>query len=345
MMRNVVNPELLDPPSPEQLQSFVDPKQKHTLVLRPEDYMRNPGSAFTLNQDIQEVKNIQQNLQKTHEEAQEAKSAYEQEEKKSAVLRKEYVDYVNKVKQMEMMRRQAMMRGGYPSAQGMGGPGKNLMWGASAQAPQHKNSNTGTDNFVIDSSQMEDPAKEFRANFYDKQVGERRPYLANIERAVRKQSMNPFLATSGMRVAQAQSLRQFTPSRPEVPNRESRQIRQGREMSKMRRDMARLNLARCVGLDTLMARSAHCGEQDVAFREGCPEGTPGCEMFQRTMVQPSASRLQQELRREMQMKTLGDSLVPVEEVIPLSGRRYSMSEMTMTQAENQKPKFLGDGLY
>ncbi|EKX42344.1 hypothetical protein GUITHDRAFT_153590, partial [Guillardia theta CCMP2712] len=152
------HPELLDPPSPEQLQSFVDPKQKQPLVLRPEDYMRNPGSAFTLDHDIEEVKKIQQNLQKTHEEAQAAKSTYEKEEQKSAALRKEYVDYVNKVKQMEMMRRQAMVSGAYPSGQGMMGRGKNMMWGAYAQAPQHKNSKAGTDQFIIDSEQMEDPA-------------------------------------------------------------------------------------------------------------------------------------------------------------------------------------------
>ena len=82
-------------------------------------------------------------------QAQAAKSTYEKEEQKSAALRKvmdillfmcsccslthasqEYVDYVNKVKQMEMMRRQAMVSGAYPSGQGMTGRGKNMMWGA-----------------------------------------------------------------------------------------------------------------------------------------------------------------------------------------------------------------------
>ncbi len=56
-------------------------------VLNPVDYARNPGAAFSMTSARKNIKLIQAELSKTHEEAETAKATYEAEEAKSAKLK------------------------------------------------------------------------------------------------------------------------------------------------------------------------------------------------------------------------------------------------------------------
>jgi len=57
------HPELLDPPSPEEVESFVDPAQNlQAPVLNPVYYARNPGAAFAMTSARKNIKIIQAEL-------------------------------------------------------------------------------------------------------------------------------------------------------------------------------------------------------------------------------------------------------------------------------------------
>ena len=75
-----IHPELLDPPSPEDVASFVDPATQNAApVLNPVDYQRNPGAALAMGSARRNIKKIRSELTKTHEEAQAAKAKLEAE--------------------------------------------------------------------------------------------------------------------------------------------------------------------------------------------------------------------------------------------------------------------------
>jgi len=150
------HPELLEPPSPEEVQSFVDPANNLVApVLNPVDYARNPGAAFSMTSARKNIKLIQAELSKTHEEAEAAKATYEAEEAKSAKLKQEFA----------AMARAAQNAGSHnwsPDQDTAVRSSGNLMWSHSAKPPEHKNNAADPEHWKVDTEKMEDPAAEFR---------------------------------------------------------------------------------------------------------------------------------------------------------------------------------------
>jgi len=171
------HPELLDPPSPEEVASFVDPANARAApVLNPVDYQRNPGAAYSMASARSNIKAIQADLSKTHEAAEAAKATYEAEEAKSDKLKSEYQQYEQKMQAMiAQQRAYARMAGNHnwsPDQDTARGNSGNLMWSQNAKPPEHKNTDVDPNKWKIDTDSMEDPAAEFRNNFYNKQQEE-----------------------------------------------------------------------------------------------------------------------------------------------------------------------------
>ncbi len=62
------HPELLDPPSPEEVASFVDPANNYAApVMNPVDYVRSPGATMAMSSARKNIKKIQAELATTHE--------------------------------------------------------------------------------------------------------------------------------------------------------------------------------------------------------------------------------------------------------------------------------------
>jgi len=133
------HPELLDPPSPEEVESFVDPAQNlQAPVLNPVDYARNPGAAFAMTSARKNIKIIQAELAKTHEEAESAKATYEAEEAKSQKLKGDYQQYMQKMQAMMRAQQQRGMSGNHNWSPDMDTAAKNsnnLMWLRKAGRP------------------------------------------------------------------------------------------------------------------------------------------------------------------------------------------------------------------
>ena len=119
------------------------------------------------------IKAIQADLSKTHEAAEAAKATYEAEEAKSDKLKSEYQQYEQKMQAMiAQQRAYARMAGNHnwsPDQDTARGNSGNLMWSQNAKPPEHKNTDVDPNKWKIDTDSMEDPAAEFRNNFYNKQ--------------------------------------------------------------------------------------------------------------------------------------------------------------------------------
>lgn len=355
------HPELLDPPSPEEVASFVDPA--HNLdapVLNPVDYARNPGAAFAMTSARKDIKQIQAALAKTHEDAEAAKATYEAEEAKSTKLKSEYALYVQKMQ--AMMNARNNMAGKHNWSPDMDTAARNsgnLMWSQNAKSPPHENNAVDPNNWKIDTDNMEDPAAEFRKNFYNKQKQEE-AFLAKQmgqyrmmqrQQGRQQQEGSPLMQQSGMMYQQPQqqqqpAMRTFDgqqlrmldapeenmmaereglTSRNNQIAKEASMLRQQREQERLQKDTARLELARARLARASRRQSVFSGQ---GFTEGCPEGTPGCAMRARyARGRREMAPLRHEVREERLMARLGDNMVPVDE------------------ARNQAPKFLGDALY
>jgi len=174
---NRTHPELLDPPSPEEVASFVDPANARAApVLNPVDYKRNPGAAYSMASARNSIKAIQADLAKTHEAAETAKATYEAEEAKSDRLKAEYQKYQQKMRAMAAQQHAySRMAGNHnwsPDQDTAARNSGNLMWSQNAKPPEHKNNEVDPNQWKIDTDNMEDPAAEFRKNFYNKQEEE-----------------------------------------------------------------------------------------------------------------------------------------------------------------------------
>ena len=225
------HPELLDPPSAEEVASFVDPANNLAPpVLNPVDYARNPGAAMAMSSARKDIKRIQADLAKTHEvtaasarararararaaymrgciataragahvahgwvqAAETAKATYEAEEAKSSKLKTEYQQYQQQMQaMMRGQRARANMAGNHnwsPDMDTAARSSGNLMWSQNAKAPEHKNNDADPNHWKIDTENMEDPAAEFRNNFYNRQQ-EEQAFLARQmqERAMQRQ--------------------------------------------------------------------------------------------------------------------------------------------------------------
>jgi len=363
------HPELLDPPSPEEVESFVDPAQNlQAPVLNPVDYARNPGAAFAMTSARKNIKIIQAELAKTHEEAESAKATYEAEEAKSQKLKGDYQQYMQKMQAMMRAQQQRGMSGNHNWSPDMDTAAKNsnnLMWSQESRAPEHKNNAADPNKWKVDTENMEDPAAEFRKNFYDKQK-QQEAFLARQMQEYRtmqgqqegrqEQQASPLMQQSGMmyqqpqqqqpqpqprasmRSVQGQQLRMLDEPQQEMRRmpedsssrngriaHEAYMLRENREHEKLQRDTARLELARSRLERASRRQSVFNGE---GFKEGCPEGTPGCghaAHYARGGRGRVLSR--NEAREERLMARLGDNMVPVD------------------QARDQKPQFIGDDLY
>jgi len=311
------HPELLDPPSPEEVQSFVDPAQNlQAPVLNPVDYARNPGAAFSMTSARKNIKVIQAQLAKTHEEAEAAKATYEAEEAKSQKLKGDYQLYVRKMQ--AMMRAQQQQRGmagnhnWSPEMDTATTNSNNMMWSENSRAPEHKNNAADPNKWKVDTENMEDPAAEFRKNFYDKQK-QQEAFLARQMQEYRamqgqqagrqEEQASPLMQHSGMmyqqpqvqqqqpragmRAVEGEQLRMLDESQQKMRRapedvsssrngriaREAYMLRENHEHEKLQRDTVRLELARSRLERASRRQSVFNGEE---FKEGCPEGTPGC---------------------------------------------------------------------
>eukprot|EP00802_Teleaulax_amphioxeia_P013705 Tamp_13759.p1 GENE.Tamp_13759~~Tamp_13759.p1 ORF type:complete len:489 (+),score=165.18 Tamp_13759:80-1468(+) len=358
------HPELLDPPSAEEVASFVDPANNLAPpVLNPVDYARNPGAAMAMSSARKDIKRIQADLAKTHEAAETAKATYEAEEAKSSKLKTEYQQYQQQMQaMMRGQRARANMAGNHnwsPDMDTAARSSGNLMWSQNAKAPEHKNNDADPNHWKIDTENMEDPAAEFRNNFYNRQQ-EEQAFLARQmqERAMQRQQsgrmqqegspmqqgmmyQQPRPQQAGaMRTVEGQQLRmldepqeEFGAARAGLEERNSRiakeayMLRENRQLEQLQRDTARLALARSRLARASRVQRVFNGDK---FTEGCPEGTPGCgsgARYARGRQGDAAAALSHELNEERMMARMGDTMVPID------------------KARHQKPRFLGDALY
>ncbi len=345
------HPELLDPPSPEEVASFVDPANNYAApVMNPVDYVRSPGATMAMSSARRNIKKIQAELATTHEAAETAKATYEAEEAKSSKLKTEYQQYRQ---QMQAMMRQQRMRAGMAGHHNWSPDmdtaasrtdSRNLMWSANAKAPEHKNNDVDPDHWKIDTEKMEDPAAEFRKNFYNKQ--EEAAFLARQmqEHAMQgqqsgrmQQEGSPLMQQSGMmyqqprepamRTVEGQQLRMLEGPQDEMgmareglEERNSRiakeayMLRENRQLQQLQRDTARLALARSRLAQASRVQRVFTGAK---FAEGCPEGTPGCgraaHFARGRQEEGGGMALTHELDEERVMSRLGDNMVPVDE--------------------------------
>jgi hypothetical protein len=155
------HPELLDPPRPEDIQSFATGESG--AVLKPQDYERTPGAAKTATVTRKAIEKLKADMKKTHKEAEDATAAYEAEKAKAEKMTAEYKQYQQQW--LEMRRRgelQAQAR-----AHGMWDPAQT----PPRPAGDHKAAaDDRAEEFMLDPEASEDPAAEFRKYFYNKQA-------------------------------------------------------------------------------------------------------------------------------------------------------------------------------
>jgi len=315
-------PELLDPPAPEQMKSFRS--RDAAPVFNPVDYQRNPGAVALISSARKKIDNFQDEISKAHEEAEDAKARYEKEQAKTKDLEKDYQAYVQK-----MQAARAAMAGSHnwsPLKDSSGGVKGNGMWSMPANvaqeqakykeayAKEHQGDQAQDSGALQIDTESENAADQFRKQFYTKNLD---PNAQLIQRQ------------AGFKVFRGQNLRQMPSGfRPATARSEERlqseeaAMRESAERANLERDEARLQLARSRLAQA--ERHPRFAMRGRGLVEGCPEGTPGCDRItnlrmshDRRVVDPT----------ERRMMTAGDSMVPVE------------------QAEVQRPKLIGEGLF
>eukprot|EP00287_Rhodomonas_sp_CCMP768_P017034 CAMPEP_0202807626 /NCGR_PEP_ID=MMETSP1389-20130828/305_1 /ASSEMBLY_ACC=CAM_ASM_000865 /TAXON_ID=302021 /ORGANISM="Rhodomonas sp., Strain CCMP768" /LENGTH=404 /DNA_ID=CAMNT_0049477687 /DNA_START=8 /DNA_END=1222 /DNA_ORIENTATION=+ len=283
------HPELLEPPAPEDLQSFVSDDVAGP-VFNPIDYQRSPGAVQGVLSARNSIQQIQEQLSHAHEEAEAAKDKYEEEEHKSNALKQEYAQYMQKMQQAQAMRAAMMRRGmmmGGPQGQGKG------VW-ASAEQVQAAQAEMQRVTAERAAAQQQQEAQELEEGA--------------DESAAQSQE-------SAADAAPLQNLRQtFTaPTQGGGGHlvREEMAIREANEEAALNSDLARLRIAR----RNLAAHQRHPAR---AFRgagvvEGCPEGTPGCiaapSSSSSSSLRPARNQIQDP--QEALVRTAGDDMVPV----------------------------------
>ena len=181
------HPELVNPPDPAELQSFQDPSD-HGAVYNPSDYSRTPGAVETVENSRSSIAALQDQIQASHAEAEEAKQVYEAENAKSQQLQAEYLNYVRSMQQ-------AKRRYGRPYGANQATGGLN-MWAPNARAPDFDNKNAQqptaapqSNEFIIDKD-TPDAAAVYRKQFYAEAANAQptltqvrsRPYIGSFQR-------------------------------------------------------------------------------------------------------------------------------------------------------------------
>lgn len=345
-----IHPELLDPPSPEEVASFVDPATQNAApVLNPVDYQRNPGAALAMGSARRNIKKIRSELTKTHEEAQAAKATYEAEEAKTQRLKTEYAK-MQQQQQAMMRARSAGAHNWSPDMDTAAARSGNLMWSRNAEAPRHENNAVDPNTWKVDTDNMDDPAAEFRNNFYNRQQ-EEQAFLARMAQQQQQalhlhmrygpRAESPLMAREqgggnkmaqehpARRTAWGQQLRILNAPGAAEDGRAAADARLAKEAYRMRvhneevklkSDMLRLQMAKA-----RLAQRQRTMPQGVAARslwakgegivENCPEGTPGCRPSTRSArgLGRRNAGLSERNTHERFMETIGDDAVPVEE--------------------------------
>jgi len=297
------HPELLEPPNPEDLQSFVS-EDAAAPVFNPSDYQYSQGAVQGVLSARNAIQNIQEELSHAHEEAEAAKDKYAEEEHKSAALKQEYAEYMQKMRQAQAMRAAMMQRGGMPMGgmPGMGGQQQARGQGVWATAEQVKAAQDA----------MAKYAAEHNAGAQEQEQGEGGE-MESPAMTQQQQQAEEAAPMQGLRQLPRYQQPRFEERRQTLPQsqlREEMAIREANEEAALNGDLARLRIAR-----RNLARSQRHPAR--SFRgagvvENCPEGTPGCVSAVRSESEYRQRSPIADPQAEM-VATAGDQMVPVQD--------------------------------